>query len=201
LVLGFKTRPRIERWELGLTETPRVLPERELDICLMRKARRSVYRGGYLKFENVHYRGEYLGGYEGKFVNLRYDPEDITTVWVYYREEGKNAESFLTRAHATKMEGEKLSQREAKAASKRIRKAGRELSNESILAEIRDRAIAIEETRSQSKKARKKAENERLHSPKSEAQEVEDEGTEETSTSQPEPKKYKVWDYEDLMED
>lgn len=71
---------RMERWELGLNETPRMVTERELDICLMRKTRRSVYRGGYLRFENTLYRGEYLGGYEGKFVTMRYDPEDITTV-------------------------------------------------------------------------------------------------------------------------
>lgn len=105
------------------------------------------------------------------------------------------------------MEGEKLSQREAKAASKRIRKAGREISNEAMLAEIRDRTAAIEQTKSQTKKARKQAENQRLYPPAQEPQEpqepqeaVELEET-EISTPKPEVKKYKVWDYEDLMED
>jgi putative transposase len=42
---------RMERWELGLNETPRMVTERELDICLMRKTRRSVYRGGYLNLK------------------------------------------------------------------------------------------------------------------------------------------------------
>ena len=102
------------------------------------------------------------------------------------------------------MEGEKLSQREAKAVSKRIRRAGKEISNESMLAELRDRTAAIEQTKSQTKKARKQAENQRLYPPAQEPQEpqeaVELKET-EISTPKPEIKKYKVWDYEDLMED
>ena len=197
---------RIDRWELGLEGTiPRTFPERELDICLMRKTRRSVYRGGYLKFENILHRGEYLGGYEGKFVTLRYDPDDITTVWVYYREADKNEEAFLTRAHATGLEGEKLSLWEAKAASKRIRKAGRAVSNESVLAEVRDRATSIEKTKS--KKSRKKSEQDRLYSPTEPvdpadtAAELPEPLSPDTSSKEKEQRRYKVWDYDELLED
>jgi putative transposase len=197
---------RIVRWELGLEgTTPRIISERELDICLMRKTRRCVYQGGYLKFENILYRGEYLGGYEGKFVTLRYDPDDITTVWVYYREEDKNEEVFLTRAHATGLEGEKLSLWEAKAASKRIRKAGRAVSNESVLAEVRDRNAAIEERKS--KKARKKSEQNRLYGADkpADASDVAKEGPEllliDTTSKEPQQPRYKVWDYDELLED
>ena len=197
---------RIARWELGLEGTiPRIISERELDICLMRKTRRSVYRSGYLKFENILYQGEYLGGYEGKFVTLRYDPDDITTVWVYYREADKNEEAFLTRAHATGLEGEKLSLWEAKAASKRIRKAGRAVSNESVLAEVRDRNAAIEEEKS--KKVRKKSEQNRLYGADkpAEASDVAKEEPEllpiDTTSKEPQQPRYKVWDYDELLED
>jgi len=195
---------RIQRWELGLTGTPRMVSERELDICLMRKTRCSVYRGGYLKFNNILYRGEYLGGYEAKFVTLRFDSDDITTVWVYYHEEGKKEESFLTRAHAMGLEGEKISLAEAKSASKRIRKAGRTVSNESILAEVRDRATSIEEAKS--KKSRKKSEQDRLYGsaksidPSDVEEEVES-SLSDTLNKENEQRRYKVWDHDELLED
>jgi putative transposase len=59
------------------------ISERELDICLMKQARRTVQRGGYLQFENLMYRGENLAGYAGENVIIRFDPRDITTVLIY----------------------------------------------------------------------------------------------------------------------
>jgi putative transposase len=77
---------RFQRWDAGLRVAPNVISERELDICLMKQTRRSIQRGGYLQFENLMYRGEYLAGYAGENVVLRYDPRDITTVLVYRQE-------------------------------------------------------------------------------------------------------------------
>ena len=37
---------RIQRWEAGLLKQPPTVPERELDICLMKQTRRTIYRGG-----------------------------------------------------------------------------------------------------------------------------------------------------------
>lgn len=76
--LGDQTR--FQRWEAGLIAAPNPIVERDLDICLMKQTRRSIYRGGYLQFENLTYRGEYMAGYAGESVVLRYDPKDITTV-------------------------------------------------------------------------------------------------------------------------
>jgi putative transposase len=117
--------------------------ERELDLLLMRQSRRRVYQGGYLRFANLVYRGEYLAGYAGAEVVLRYDPRDITTVLVY-QPHGTN-DVFLTRAHAQNLETERLSLAEAKAISRRLREARTEITNQSILSEMRDRTRFIDE--------------------------------------------------------
>ncbi len=123
---------RFQRWEAGLIAAPNLIFERDLDICLMKQTRRSIYRGGYLQFENLTYRGKNLAGYAGESVALRYDPRDITTVLVY-RTEG-DREVFLARAYAQDLETEQLSIDEAKASSRKVREAGKAVSNRSILA-------------------------------------------------------------------
>lgn len=133
---------RIGRWEAGrLAELP-LLSDRELDLCLMRRDRRVVYRGGYIQFANLSYRGEHLEGYAGRWVVLRYDPRDITSILIYQEVGGKD--EFLSRAHATGLETECLSYAEAQAMSRRLRQAGRSLSNPTILAEVRSRDQAVE---------------------------------------------------------
>jgi putative transposase len=63
---------RFQRWEAGLLAIPEMISERELDICLMKQARRMIQRGGHLQFENVVYQGEKLAAYAGESVVLRY---------------------------------------------------------------------------------------------------------------------------------
>ena len=58
-------RTRFQRWESGLIVTPDTLSVRDLDICLMKKAKRNIERGGYINFANLKYRGEYLAIYAG----------------------------------------------------------------------------------------------------------------------------------------
>lgn len=83
------------------------------------------------------YRGEYLSGYAGAEIVIRYDPRDITTLWVY--QPHKHHDQFLTRAHAQNLETEHLSLSDTKAISRRLRETQRTISNQSILNEIRDR--------------------------------------------------------------
>ena len=128
---------RLSRWHSGLTAVTRTLEERELDLLLMRQERRCVYRGGYIRFANLLYKGEYLEGYVGQQVVLRYNPQDITSLYVY-RNQG-DRDVFLTRAHAQNLETERLSLPEAKAISRRLRQARQAITNESVLAEMRDR--------------------------------------------------------------
>lgn len=87
------------------------MSERELDLCLKRRDRRMVYRNGYIQFANLTYQGEHLAAYAGESVIIRYDPRDITTVFIYRHQGSK--EVFLTRAHAQGWETEILSYREA----------------------------------------------------------------------------------------
>jgi putative transposase len=141
---------RIERWEKGGIGQLLLLGERELDICLMRRDRRSVYRSGYIQFANLVYQGEHLAAYTGEQVGVRYNPRDITTIFIYQLEESK--EVFLTRAHAQGWETETLSYAEAQAMSQRRREAGKAISNGSMLEENRDRDSAIKSLRQQKKK-------------------------------------------------
>lgn len=122
-----------------------LMSDRELDICLMRRERRQVYRGGYLQFANLSYRGEHLAGYGGEEVIIRYDPWDITTVLVY--QHTSKGEQFVARAHASGLETETLSYREAQAISGRLRRIGKAITNESVLLEVRDRDAVVEELR------------------------------------------------------
>jgi len=130
---------RFQRSESGLLAVPPLIGERELDICLMKQSRRRIQRGGYLQFENLIYRGECLAPYAGESVVLRYDPRDITTILVYHKEGSK--EVFLARAYAQDLQTEQLSLDEAKVSSRKVREAGKAVTNRSILAEVRDRPL------------------------------------------------------------
>ena len=160
---------RIGRWEAGATMPLPLLSDRELDICLMRRERRHVYRGGYLQFANLSYRGEHLAGYSGEEVIIRYDPWDITTVWVY--QQTRQGEQFVARAHATGLETETLSYREAQAISGRLRRVGKAITNESVLLEVRDRDAVVEQLRREKRrkqrtgKAKKQTSMKNKHQP------------------------------------
>lgn len=188
---------RFQRWESGLLAMPHLISERDLDICLMKQSRRIIQRGGYLQFENFMYRGEYLAGYAGESVVLRYDPRDITTVLVY-QNQGER-EVFLARAYAQDLETEQLSIDEAKASSRKVREAGKAVSNRSILAEVRDRETFL--TQKKTKKERQKVEQVELRKAKQPVF-VEPEAEEVVSNhSEAEPEMPEVFDYEQMRED
>lgn len=128
---------RIGRWEAGRMAQLPLLGDRELDMCLMRRERRTVYRSGYIQFANLTYQGEHLAAYAGESVIVRYNPRDITTVFIYQQKDYK--EVFLTRAHAIGWEAETLSYKEAQVISQRRRSAGEAINNRSMLEEVRDR--------------------------------------------------------------
>jgi putative transposase len=131
-----RSQTRFQRWEGGLLARSTLMRERDLDICLMKKTRRTIYKGGYLNFENLRYRESYLEANEGDSVIVRYDPRDITTIWVYRLEKGK--EVLVGAAHALNLETKQLSLEEAKAASRRVRQAAKTISNHTILSEVRE---------------------------------------------------------------
>ena len=79
----------------------------------------------------------------GEAVVLRYDPRDITRVYVYRQQGSKDV--FLTRAHAQNLETERLSLADAKAISRRLREARQSITNQSVLAEVRDRLQFVDD--------------------------------------------------------
>jgi putative transposase len=141
---------RIGRWEAGRSAQLRLLGDRELDNCLMRRDRRVVYRSGYLQFANLTYQGEHLAAYAGESMIVRYDPRDITTIYICHLQDSK--EVFLTRAHAQGWETEVLSYKEAQAISQRRREAGKAINHRSLLNEVRDRDQAIKQSQRQKKR-------------------------------------------------
>ncbi|WP_066426978.1 Mu transposase C-terminal domain-containing protein [Anabaena sp. 4-3] len=188
---------RFQRWESGLIAVPDAMSERDLDICLMKQTRRQIQRGGYLQFENIMYRGELLAGYAGESIILRFDPRDITTILVY-RQQG-NREEFVARAFAQDLETEQLSLDEAKASSRKIREAGKTISNRSILAEVRERDTFVNQK--PTKKERQKSEQIELKKVKQPSL-VEVEQLEVASPqTQEESEMPEVFDYEQMRED
>jgi putative transposase len=182
---------RIARWETGRIVQPPLISERELDILLMRQDRRRVYQGGYIRFANLVYRGEYLAGYAGESVVLRYNPRDISTLLIYRQQGAKDV--FLTRAHAQYLDTEKLTLVEAKAISKRLREISKEITNRSVLKEIRDRNRVVENLLQEKSSVSVRPADENLLATKIEKLVEED----FDSTTLP---KIKVYDYEQLRQ-
>lgn len=165
----------------------------------MLQTNRTIYKGGYLQFENLTYRGENLAGYAGERVVLRFEPRDITTILVYRKESER--ELFLAKAHAADLETEQLSLDEAKASSRKIREQGKTVSNRSILEEVHERDTFVAQKKS--RKSRQKTEQAEVHSkrmpPKSTLTEEVEETVPvpvETRTERP-----RVLDYDQLRED
>jgi putative transposase len=130
-----------------------------IDLCLMRRERRTVYRSGYIQFATLVYQGEHLAAYAGERVIIRYNPRDITTIYIYQLQDSK--EVFLTRAHAQGWETETLSYKEAQVLSERRREASKAIELQSMLSEVRDREKKIK-TLQQTQKKRQQAEAQQL---------------------------------------
>lgn len=193
--LGDQTR--YQRWEAGLLSTPHTMSDRELDICLMKQTNRSIYRDGYIRFENLTYKGENLAGYAGEQVALRFDPTDITQVLVYRREEGKDV--FLARAFAQDLETETLSLEEIKATNKKIRDRGKSISNHSILEEVKERDIFV--AKKTTKKEKRKQEQLEFNEGKVSKKLIETESEVEETITYVEPDPVEILDYEDVMDE
>ncbi len=194
---------RYQRWEAGLRGQPELISERDLDICLMKVARRTVQRGGHLQFENVMYRGEYLEGYAGDTVSVRYDPRDITTIWIYRQE--RQQEVFLTRAHAQELETEQLSVDEAKASAKRLREAGKTVSNQSILLEVMEREVLSDRQKTRKQRQKEEQSYKQVQATSVveavEAVEPVEPDVEEATQTESEFADIEVWDLDEMRED
>ncbi len=196
-----KNQTRIMRWESGLLTKPKLLDERELDICLMKQTRRTVYRGGYIQFGNLTYQSDTLAGCAGDNITLRYDPRNIAQVLVYRNEADR--EVYLGVAQAQDFDGEIISLDEVKAHSRKIRKEGDLISNDALLDEIRDREAFIGQKK-KSRKERQKEEQEELRPTPKIVLEEDAEFIAETITSEEQEHSesldipdYEVWDFDD----
>nr|WP_155898212.1 Mu transposase C-terminal domain-containing protein [Allocoleopsis franciscana] len=195
---------RFMRWEAGLMIEPPLYDELDLVIALMKAERRTVGKYGTLQFESLTYRAEHLRGREGKVVALRYDPDDITTIFVYQIHED-GTEEFLDYAHAQGLEVERLSLRELQAIKKRLREAREEINSETIQAML-EREEWTEETIKRNRQQRRKAAHELVNPVQSvaekfgivEPQEADSEAEEELEAELP---RYKVQYMDELFDD
>lgn len=152
---------RMARWEAGFKTPPAVIKPRELDICLMQTDERVVYDGGYVKFENLLYKGENLGRHVGDTVFLKFDPRDITMLLVYSRRDGR--ERFIARAYAVGLESDKLSLEEVKHSVKRLNKAGKQINNVAIREETIRRRRLFASKQNLTRKDRRNAEDAKVN--------------------------------------
>jgi putative transposase len=115
-----------------------------------------------------------------------------------YRTEG-DREVFLARAYAQDLETEQLSIDEAKASSRKVREAGKAVSNRSILVQVRDRETFL--TQKKTKKERQKAQQGGIRKAKQPVS-MEPEPEEVVSNnSEAKPEMPSVFDYEQMRED
>jgi putative transposase len=152
-----KNQKRIERWKSGfLLEEPELIDERELDICLMKIAIRNVEKYGSVNFLGWVYQGDCLLNYAGKQVSLRYDKRNITTVLAYTRPINGEPGEFIGVIQARDCERERISLAELNYLKKRLRDAGKEVDNSSILNERLSRFEDVEQTRKDRRRQRRK---------------------------------------------
>lgn len=152
-----KNQKRIERWKSGfLLEEPEILDERELDICLMKVAIRNVEKYGSVNFQGWVYQGDCLTHYEGKQVSLRYDKRNITSVLAYNRPINSEPGEFLGVIHARDCERERMSLAELNYIKKKLRNAGKEVDNSSILNERLSVFEDVEQNRKERRRQRQK---------------------------------------------
>jgi putative transposase len=174
-----KNQTRLQRWWVGLIGGKPRMPdsERELDICLMKKAKRKVQERGCIEFiglvytaslkrdEDSYWRydknANFLEEYEGYQVTLRYNPSNIVYILVYTREKNGQPSKYLGTIRARDLEEERLSLKEWEDRKKKIRDEGKAIDQSSILAQQRDLyTSSIEQAKTL--KGRRKAEQRRI---------------------------------------
>ncbi|NHC36880.1 DDE-type integrase/transposase/recombinase [Scytonema millei VB511283] len=152
---------RLQRWEGGLMVDPYLYDELDLAICLMKQERRTVQKYGRIRFGDRDFAAEHLRGRAGELVTVRFDPDDITTLFVYQRN-ADGTEELLDYAHALDLETERLSLRELKARNKKRRETGEEINN-SILDAMLDRDEFVENLVKRNRQQRKQAAQEQVN--------------------------------------
>lgn len=156
------TETRFERWFKGMgKKLPEPLPERELDVCLMKEEQRVVQAHGSVYFENLTYRCEELRSLKGEYVTLTYDPDHVLTLYIYSQATGDQSGEFIGYAHAINMDTQDLSLDELKQLNKVRSTARRERSNFDALVALDQRQQLVEQ-RKQEKKERQRAEQKKL---------------------------------------
>jgi putative transposase len=174
-----KNQTRLQRWWAGLIGGRPKMPnnERELDICLMKEAKRKVQERGSIEFVGLVYtaslskdkdgywqydkNANFLEEYEGYQVTLRYNPSNIVYILVYTREKNGQPSKYLGTIRARDLEEERLSLKEWEDRKKKIRDEGQAIDQSSILAQQRDLyTSSIEQAKTL--KGRRKAEQRRI---------------------------------------
>jgi putative transposase len=174
-----KNQTRLQRWQAGLLggKSKMLNNERELDICLMKEAKRKVQERGSIEFEGLVYtaslsrddegywrhdkKANFLEEYEGYQVTLRYNPSNIVYILIYTREKNGQPSKYLGTIRARDLEEERLSLKEWEDRKKKIRDEGRAIDQSSILAQQRDLYTSTIE-QAKTLKGRRKTEQRRI---------------------------------------
>lgn len=131
-----KNQTRIQRWWAALIGgQPKLVEERELDICLMKTIPRTVQAYGSVQFECLIYTAAWLHSFSRQQVILRYNPSNIITLLVYSVERNNQPSVFLGTVKARDLEEERLSLKEWRERKQKIRASGKAIDQYSILLE------------------------------------------------------------------
>ena len=174
-----KNQTRLTRWQSGLLGGKPKMPmsERELDICLMKEAKRKVQERGCIEFAAEVYtaslskdsegywrydkEANFLEPYEGSEVTLRYNPSNIIYLLIYTREKNGQPSKYLGTVRARDLDEERLSLKEWEDRKKKIRAEGKAIDQSSILAQQRE-LFSSSNKKAKTLKERRKAEQHRI---------------------------------------
>lgn len=162
LDVEIEVRTRSEKWNLKLTEPPRIPDERQLDLCLYKQEFNiKVQKHGTINFLREIYFGDCLLGLGGERINLRYDPSNIIHILAYTEEEVDAPSKFLGVLKNRDRKEEKLSLHSLKLERKKILKSGKEIDRSSIFMDALDRNELSEKKSRENRKQKRHKEHER----------------------------------------
>lgn len=158
-----KNTLRRERWEAMLLSDIPAVDERKLDICLLKSKKRKVEKHETFNFECLKYQVPSLKENSQEFIQIRYDPRDISSVLAYTYSEEPEISDYLGVAQARDLEHERISLKEWRQIKQKLRQAEKKIDNTALLSErLNLQQFSQEKIKKKSQKARRRKAQDKL---------------------------------------
>ncbi|QUY40684.1 Mu transposase C-terminal domain-containing protein [Acaryochloris marina] len=129
---------RRERWQASLLGDLPIIDERKLDVCLLKTKKRKVEKHESFNFECLKYQVKALKNLPHKYIQIRYDPRDISTVLVYSYSQESELSEYIGLAHARDLEKTRISLKEWRLIKRKMHQQERKIDNVALLSERLD---------------------------------------------------------------